>query len=809
MFKNYLTTALRILLRQKVYSGINVLGLTVGVTAALLILLYVSDELRYDNFHPDGDQIHRVTFRGKLEDQDFVSTLVGTQTAETMQLEIPEVQSVVRIAKWNTFPLRYEDKAFTEKQFLLADSNFFSFFNFELISGDKNEALNGPNKAVISEAAAKKYFDYNGVGDLSPIGKIMAGGSDGKRTIEITGIAKNPPYNSHINFDFVLSMESWPESKSNIWLNSAVLTYFKIHKEANINSVQTKLDEFVPKYCGPEIQQFLNLSMEEFLGQGGRIGLGIQPLSSIHLHSNILDELEPNGNIQYVYLFSAVAIFILILACINFMNLSTARSANRAKEIGIRKTIGALRTRLMGQFIMESFIYTILSFILAIGFTTVLLNPFNFVAGKMLTSDMLLQPSFIIGMIVLILIVGFLAGSYPSFYLTSFQPVEVLKGKIRAGMKSSGIRNGLVVFQFVISIALIICSLMVYNQVKYIQNKNLGFEKENIINLLHTVNLGENGEAFKTELLSYPDVLGASFANRLPPNIDWTSTFNDPSTGRTHLFAIYQMDYDHLQTMGYEMVKGRFFSKDFPSDSSAIILNETAARNLGITEPNGQKIKSFFNSDEGEVSEVIGILKDFNFETLKSAIRPMAIMPKNTSNYEMAIRISGNNVADKVERIEAIWKKFAPQTPFEFSFLDQNFDAKYRSEQQLSSVILIFTSLAIFIACLGLFGLAAFTAEQRSKEISIRKVMGATIVQIITLLSKDFAKLVVIAFLIAIPITWFTIDKWLQEFEYHIDFSTSVVLISGSTAICVALLTISFQALKAALGNPVNSLRSE
>lgn len=809
MFRNYLTTALRVLQRQKIYSGINILGLTVGVTASLLILLYVVDETRYDNFHTHSKDIYRLTFHGRMQGEDFVTAQVGMPVAAAVQTELPEAEAVVRLAKWNTYPIRYNEKAFTERNFYIADSNFFSFFDFELIAGNKDELLKGPNKIVISERAARKYFDYKGPGDESPIGKLMLGGSGGESTYQVTGIAKDQPNNSHFHFDFVLSMDSWDFGNNSIWLNSATATYVRLHPQASQAALDAKMEEFVKKYCAAEIQQFLNQSLEEFLGQGGDIGYGSQRLLDIHLHSNLQDEFEPNGNIQYVYMFSAIAFFILLLACINFMNLSTARSANRAKEVGIRKTIGAFRSRLMGQFMMESFIYALLAFTFALALAGLLLQPFNALSGKEISMDMVYHPLFVGGILLLVIVVGLVAGSYPAFYLTAFKPAEVLKGKVRAGMRSSGIRNTLVVFQFVISIALIICSIMVYKQLNHLQEQSLGFQKENVIDLLHTANLGKNGEAFKNELLQYPDVLGASYSNRLPPNIDWTTSFMDPKNGASYFLAIYTMDHDHLKTMGYEMKEGRFFSRDHPSDTAAMILNERAALNLGITDWQGKKLQTYFNSQDGTYYEIIGIMKDFNFESLKSTIRPMAIMLAPSPHWEMAIRITPGQVQEKVERIESIWKKYAPQTPFEFSFMDQNFDAKYRAEQRFGQVILVFTSLAIFIACLGLFGLAAFTAEQRSKEISIRKVMGASIPQIMTLLTKDFTRLVLIAFAIAIPITWFAMNKWLESFAYRINYEITWVAMAGFVATFIALLTISMQALKAALGNPVNSLRGE
>ena len=809
MLKNYFLTAFRVFSRQSLYSIINVLGLTVGVASSLFIMLYLVDELGYDRFHPDAEQIHRVTFQGRLQGQEFTTVLVGMPLKEALRGEIPEVMDAVRFVKWSTHPVRYEEKAFTENQFLLADSNFFTFFHFKLIAGNPVEVLKGPNKVVISERAAQKYFGYQGRGDNSPLGKILILGSKGERTAVVSGIAENPPGQSHFHFDFILSMESWEYATNPIWLNSSVLTYFKTLPGVSTVNVQKRLTGFVKKYCEKELFQYLNLSFEEFERQGGHLGFGVQPLLDIHLYSDLQDELEPNGKIAYVYLFTAVTLFILLLACINFMNLATARSASRAREIGVRKSVGALKSGLMGQFLMESFFYTILSFLFAFILVYSLMGPFNLLSGKEFVPSMFLQPIFLVGLPLFIIFIGLMAGSYPAFYLTSFKPVEVLKGKVRAGSGSFKIRNGLVIFQFFISIGLIIASVLIYQQLLFLQQKNLGFEKENIINVLHTVNLGTNGEVLKNELLKYPEVVACSFANRLPPNIDWTSTFITEGDEKTYLLAIYTMDYDHIKTLGYTMKSGRFFSRDFPSDSSAVILNETAARQMGFEAFQGKKIKSYFDSEKGRWLEVVGIMKDFNFETLKSAVRPMAVLLGPSPNYEMAIRIQAGDVGETINRIGGIWKKYAPEVAFEYSFLDENFDALFRAEQRLSHVILLFTCLAVFIACLGLFGLATFMAEQRSKEIGIRKILGASNSQVVELLSRNFLKLVMVAFALSIPLVWIGMSKWLEEFAYRIEIQGWVFLVSGMVALVIAFLTTSYQALRAAGTNPVEALRSE
>ncbi|HYC84799.1 MAG TPA: FtsX-like permease family protein, partial [Chryseosolibacter sp.] len=711
----------------------------------------------------------------------------------------------------NTIPVRFEANTFTERHFLLADSNFFEFFDgFRLVAGNPKEALKGRNKVVISERMARKYFGYNGTGDLAPIGKHLAIGSQGETVAEVTGIAADPPHNSHLQFDFVLSIATWDQLKDAIWLNSSVATYFKIHPGASIESVNERYPYFVETYCAQEIQRFMNMDLKKFTETGGKLGFQTQSLADIHLYSQLQDEFEPNGNIRYLYLFGLIAGFIILIACINFMNLSTARAASRAKEVGIRKTIGGVKSRLVSQFLLESYMYTFGAVLIGLGLVSVSINGFNIITGKNITFDALANPMFMGGLVVFTLVVGLIAGSYPAFYLTSFQPVDVLKGKIRAGMKSSGIRNTLVIFQFFISIGLIVSTLVVYQQLRFVQEQNLGFDKENILNLYHTWTLKENGAAFKNELLQHPQVVAATYANRLPPNLDWSSVFKSVDTGEENLLSIYLVDHDAARTMGFEMVSGRFFSKDFPTDTSAFILNEAAAKQLGWESVEGKKLISRFNSLEGKQIEGIGVVRNFNFETLKNNIRPLIFILGSEPNAEMGIRLRGENVIESVRLVETTWKKYAPEAPFEYSFVDDNFDAKFSAEKRMGEVFIIFTVLAIAIACLGLFGLVTFSAEHRAKEIGVRKVMGAKVSQIVWLLTTDFARLVLIAFVLAIPITWYSMNEfWLEGFAYRIDFSVWVAVLAGGISLMVAVITICVQAIQAAYRNPVNALRSE
>ncbi|MBX2955101.1 MAG: ABC transporter permease [Cyclobacteriaceae bacterium] len=810
MLRNYILTTLRILSRQKVYSAINIFGLTIGITSTLLLILYIVDEISYDRFHTDADRMYRSVMSAKLNDQEFSTVYTGLPMPEALLKDVPAVESVIRVTKWNTIPVRFDDKTFTENRFLLSDSNFFNFFSFQLLVGNPKEVLNGPNKVVITESTAKKYFGYTGPGDLSPIGKMFFIGSQGETKAEVTGIAADVPHNSHLKFDFLLSITTWEQLNYPIWLNSAVVSYFKIRPNTTIEDVNNKYDFFVNTYIAKEVEMFLQMTMQQLGESGSYIRFSSQPLTSIHLHSQFSDELEPNGNIRYLYLFGMIAIFLIVLACINFMNLSTARAANRAKEVGIRKTIGALRHKLIGQFMMESYLYTIIAILLALMLVSFSLNFFNSITAKNIAFSSLLNPMFLGGLFVFTIVIGALAGSYPAFYLTAFKPAEVLKGKVRAGFKSSGIRNALVVFQFFISIGLIIATLMVFQQLNYVQQQNLGFDKRNIMTLLHTLNLAKNGEAFKNELKLYPEIESVTFANRMPPNVDWNSVFRIPDTGQEQMLTVYTIDYDGLETMGYQLAEGRFFSRDFKTDTAACLINEAAFRQLGWDTYEGKKILSRFNTMEGNELEVIGVIKNFNYESLKSNIRPMIIMLGPEPNFEAGIRFASDDIQRNIKLVEEVWKKYAPQAPLEYSFLDSNFAAKYKAEERMGQVFIIFTGLAIIIACLGLLGLATYSAEQRAKEISIRKVMGATVSQVVFLLSKDFARLIIVAFVLAIPLTWYLLERyWLEGFAYRIHFNPWIIATAGLVALVVALFTISIQAFRAAMGNPVDSLRGE
>lgn len=801
MFKNYFKVAFRNIRKNSFYSIINILGLAAGVTSCLLIILYVADELSYDKFHYDADNIYSIGLHGKIAGQEIYTATSCPPLASAMVAEIPGVEQATRITRRDNIVFKQGDKIFTEEKIVFADSNFFQFFSFKLLEGDPTTVLKEPNSIVLTEPMAKKYFDEPALGKLIVVG-------NNNTTYKVTGIAAVPPSNSHFSYNALISTSSDREQfESGVWLNNSLYTYFRKNPNTSVSSINEKLQEMVVKNTGPQIEQIFGVSFQKFLEQGNVYSYLAYTTLDTHLYSKWNDLIEPPSDISYVYIFSGVGIFILLIACINFMNLSTARSAGRAKEVGLRKTLGSFRSQMVSQFLAESTLYGLAAVLIAILATYLLLPQFNLLAGKQLLFSVLWSPTFITGAFGLILIIGLLAGSYPAFYMTSFSAVEVLKGKVRAGLKSKGIRSALVVFQFALSIILIISTTIVYQQISYMQSRHMGLDKHNVLILSNTRNLKTNQDAFKNALVTLPGITKASYTNNVFPGVNNTTAFKAVADRQDHIMGKYYADYDHLDVLKMELAEGRFFSKDFPSDSTAVILNEAAVHELGWQNPLSEELIDFDGQGKENVMKVIGVVKDFNFESFKTKVRPMVIFLTNTAN-NLLIRYDGD-AETAVKETEKLWKQYASGEPFQYTFLDQNFDELFREEQRLGSLFSVFTGLAIFIACLGLFALAAFTAEQRTKEIGIRKAMGATVVHITALLSREFTVLVLIAFTIAVVPTYFLLSSWLSQFTYKTDISIAVFVVSGVSALVIAWLTVVFQALKAGMAKPVNSLRYE
>jgi putative ABC transport system permease protein len=801
MIRNYLTIAFRNIIKHSFYALINIFGMTIGIAACLMIFLYVADELSYDRFHRDADRIFQVGLHGKVGDQDIKTSTTCPPLALALIDEVPEVEAVTRIIPFYNDPaVRYKEKAFTEKEVIFADSNFFEFFTFKLLEGDPATCLKEPRSVVLSEQLVTKYF-----GKEPALGKVVII-DDSTTAYKVTGIVENAPVNSHLGYSMILSAASSERLKENVWLNNWMHNYFKLREGALVAAVEEKMKDMVVKYVGPELAKYMGVTIDQIGKKGGEYGYFATPITDIHLRAVTADGIRPNGSIMHVYFFTGIGIFILVIACINFMNLATARSAGRAKEVGLRKTLGSLRTQLIGQFLTESFLFSSVAVLLALMVCFTALPAFNLLSGKELTMVIFLEPWFIAGIIGLIMVVGFFSGSYPAFYLTSFNPTDVLKGKVRAGVKSKGIRSGLVVFQFFLSMLLIIFTAVVFEQVRYMNNANLGFDKQNVMVISNAWRLEKNKDAFRNAITQRSDVVKVSYANNAFPGVNNTTIFRSVSSEQDHIMGMYYADYDHIDVMKIKMTSGRYFSRDIATDSSAVVLNEAAAGEFGFVNPIGEEL-IYNDRRPKERLKIIGTFQNFNFESFKNEVRPLAIRLTPNSNV-LLVKYQGN-ASELVSSLQSLWKGYAPDQPFDYSFLDERFDELFRSEQRMGDLFTLFSAFAILIASLGLFALASFTTEQRTKEIGIRKAMGASVPVLMILLSKEFTRLVLIAFLPAAAVGWYCSESWLSGFAHRIEIDPWIFVISGLGSIVIAWLTVAYQSIKAAGLNPVKSLRYE
>jgi len=809
MLKNYLKIAWRNLIKNKAFSVINITGLAIGLSCFLLITSYVTDELSYDRFYPNAQNIYRINSDIRFGGANLHMPLSSDMAAQLMKKDYPQVENYTRIYTNNNNRLIKKNNDYIdENKTANVDSTFFDVFQLPAVEGDVKHALDEPNTVVITASTAKKYF-----GSTNVLGKTIEVKGDKNPFYKITGVIKDIPEDSHFHFDFFFTMRGvnydWGQITSHNFY-----TYLVLKPGTNYKVFDKNFDQYVEKYVFPYASKFMNISsMEDFKKAGNSIQYSLIPLTKIHLYSDRTMELSPSGNIQYVYIFSAVALFILLIACINFMNLTTAYSSNRAKEVGIRKVLGTEKRNLVSQFLFESIMMVFLSLIIAIVIVELVLPGFNNIANKEITISSLFSPYILPILIALPFIVGLLAGSYPAFYLSSFKPIEILKGKQNLGSKSGGLRSALVVFQFAISIILIVGTIVIYKQLNYIQTKNLGYNKDQVLVVNGISALNDNVTPFKNEVLQMPGVESGTISGYLPVSNSSRSdnTFSKESVmTTTNGFDMqnWYIDYDYIKTLGMNIVAGRNFSRDFGSDSNAVIINQATAQVLGYANPVGQKV--YQSQDDGKTKPliIIGVVKDFNFESLHQNISPLCFSLGGGAGLGI-FKVHSANLSNLIAGIQNKWKTMAPGLPFSYRFLNESFDEMYRAEQRVGTLSIIFSVLAIFIACLGLFGLATFIAKQRTKEIGIRKVLGASVTSVTKMLSKDFIKLVIIACVIAIPLSYLAMNKWLQGFAYRIHISWWVFLIAGIMAILIALITVSFQAIKAAIANPVESLRSE
>jgi putative ABC transport system permease protein len=811
MFKNYIKTAWRNLIKQKAFSILNISGLAIGLSCFLLIAIYIIDEISFDKFHTKASRIYRINSAIRFGGADMKLAVTADPMGAALKKDYPQVEEYVRIYNSNGGKLIKKDLAFIpESRVAHVDSTFFNVFTLDVLEGDAKTALNEPNTVVLTESAAIKYFNTT-----KAVGKTIETNERNSTLYKVTAVIKDIPRTSHFDFDFLFSMDN-VEYGWGSFLSHNFYTYLLLKEGTDVKQFEKSFDQFISNYVMPEAKQVMNIqSIEEFQKSGNNISYNLIPITDIHLKSDYTPEITAGGNLQYVYIFSAVAIFILILACINFMNLTTARSANRAKEVGIRKVLGTERKQLIGQFLCESTLMALISLLLAICIAFLVLPLFNDVSGKQMELQTLFSPVTLPLLIALPFVVGILAGSYPAFYLSAFQPIQVLKNKLQFGSKGGGLRSALVVFQFATSIVLIIGTIVIYRQLNYIQTKQLGFKKDQVLVIDDFSMLGQNAEAFRNEMLKQPSIKNATFSSYLPVA---NSSRNDNTFSKEAVMdsksgfnmQVWKVDDQYIPTMGMELTRGRNFSKVFATDSNSVILNESAAKILGYDDPVGKKIYTITDYETGALSafQIIGVVKNFHFQSLKENIGPLSLQ-LGRSIGSASFKIEAGSTAGILKQAESIWKSMAPNMPFNYRFLDEAFDQMYRAEQRVGKIALIFSVLAIFIGCLGLFGLAAFVAEQRTKEIGVRKVLGASVNGIVHLLSKDFIKLVFIAFIIAAPIAWWAMNQWLQDFVYRVTISWWIFLAAAFIAISIALITVSFQAIKAALTNPVKNLRAE
>ena len=807
MIKNYIKTAIRSLSKNKGFTAINVLGLALGLASCLLIIFYVFDELNYDKYNTKADRIYRINEDISFGGNSNSYAVTPAPMAAALKNDFPEVEQVVRFRSRGELQVKKGNQDIQENAVVYADPAIFKVFTLPMIDGDPATALNDTHSIVITEKTAQIFFNRTNV-----VGQVLT--INDTALYKITGVIKNIPKQSHFDFDFFISMASTWQGKDDSWFSSNFNTYVLLRPGTDFNKFQAKIPAFFQRQAGPQMQSILHLTFAKFEQGGNYFRINFTPLTKIHLNSSREAELGMNGNIEFIYMFSAIALFILLIACVNFMNLSTARSANRAREVGVRKVLGSPRKYLIAQFLTESIIVTLIGAIIAFFAAWALLPLFNQMSGKDLTITVQTIVWIVPLMIGLVLIIGALAGSYPALFLSGFQPIEVLKGKLASGFKGGMLRNFLVVFQFSISIFLIIGTLVIYNQLKYIQNKDLGYNRNQVFTVWNVNVLGNNAKAFKQEVKQLTGVQNATITGALPNTGYWNSSafFKGPVADQKSsvLSQAWVVDEDYITTLGMKMQSGRNFSKDMLTDSTAVIINESAEKKLGFKNPINQLV--YYPQDNKamvlKAYHIIGVMKDFNFQSLRSNVSPL-ILFMGDDEGGISIRANAANIPALLNQIKSKWTAFSPNQQFTYTFMDQDFDAIYRTEQRTGTIFVSFTSLAIIIACLGLFGLAAYAAEQRTKEIGIRKVLGANMSTIVQMLSKDFIKLVVIAIIIASPLAWWAMNKWLQDFAYRIHIQWWVLAIAGSGAILIAFITISFQSIKAALTNPVKSLRSE
>jgi putative ABC transport system permease protein len=794
--------------KHKSLFAINTIGLAIGLATCLIIILFIADELSYDRYNEKANQIVRVVLKGNINGEIVKEAVTQAPVAYTLQREFPEVLQGTRLKGFGTPQVTYQNNTFRDSKLASVDANFFSIFSLPFVKGNPKTALLEPNTIIITEDEAVKYF-----GNENPIGKILEF-KEWNEQYKVTGTIEKVPENSHFHFDLFTSMEGLKRAKKTSWIESEFQSYLLLNEDCNPKELESKLPVILDKYMGGELRNALGMSLAEFKEKGNKIGLFLQPLTDIHLYSDFssITELEAGGNIKTLYIFGVIAIFILLIACINFMNLSTAAASKRAKEIGIKKVLGSKKKHLVSQFLTESFIATISAMILAVIIVIFTLPLFNELSSKSLEVAHILNVEMLIYFSIFGIFISLISGIYPAFFLSSFEPLTALKSKFTSTGKTKYLRSGLVIFQFIISASLIISTIVIEQQMAFILDKDNGYDKEFMLVIRDSGRLGKYEKAFKEELLKDSRVENISSSGHIPAGPTNTTVYsaypNQDSDAFRRVF-VYDIDEQYIPTMKMKILVGRNFSKEFGKESSSVILNEAALKVFGFKENILDQTVTISTDNQGGTKnlKVIGVVKDFNFKSLHKSIEPLIML--NNPNSGLIIRTKTADMKDLLADIEILWQGFNVGETFNYALLDQLYNQTYLSEQKMGTILRIFALLTIFVACLGLFGLVTFTAEQRVKEIGIRKVLGSTVLQIIIMLSFDFLKLVIMAFLIAFPLGYYLMDNWLQDFAYRINVNWWVFLLAGVITMLIAFLTIGFKSVKVAISNPIDALRNE
>ena len=795
MFKNLLKISLRNLFKDKTYSAINIFGLTIGITCSLFLLLYILDELSFDRYHKNADNIYRIISNIKEPDNAFTWASTQTPLADELDDNYPEVENAVRFIGMNRTIYKIGDKQFPEERFFLADSTVFDMFTYKFITGDPSTALDNSFSIVLSETTAKKYFPSV----QSALGESIQ--NQQGETFKVTGIMEDVPPNSHFKFDALISKSSRPKLQSS-WGGFSVYTYIQLPSNYDLNKMQASLNKIVVEKVNPIFERM-----------GIKVKYELQPITKIHLYSKIDDEAEAGGDIAYVYIFAAVAIFMLVIACINYMNLATARSANRAKEVGVRKVMGSEKRQLIYQFLSESIVVALIALMLSLVLIFGLLPYFNTLAAKTLSFNYVFQPAVIWSLVAIVVFTGLVGGSYPAFYLSSFNPVNVLKGKLSAKGGSVIFRKSLVIVQFALGIFMLISTLIVFDQLQFLRKKDLGFDKEQLVRLeLSGKEQFAKAPVLVETLKKRQEVVAAGMANASPGQGIGKNIFQvEDSEGKMveRGVDLYFADYDFVKTMRMSIVQGRDFSHDIPSDSLyGVLVNESMVKRMGWKDPIGRR---FTAGQQNQIEKrVVGVVKDYHQRSLYEPIEPLIIILGNQNNY-VFVRTTPGDIGKTLSSIETAWKEVYPTDPFGYTFVNQDLDSQYRADQKRSQIFTAFSLLTVFIACLGLLGLAAFTTEQRTKEIGVRKVIGASVRSLVVLVSKEFFALVALGMILAFPAAWYFTNNWLQNFSYRIEVNNewSTFILSALLAFVITLLTVGFHVVRAAVVNPVRSLRDD